>query len=239
MVVKISIITVTFNAENTLLDTILSVTSQKDVNFEYLIIDGGSQDKTVDIITQFNEAIDFWVTEKDKGIYDAMNKGIQAAKGDYILFLNAGDRFHTNSVLSEVSHYLDYHGDVIYGHTYVNKEGIGRIVKSYSLKDDWKTIPYCHQSVFIKREVLLKNLFDLNFRIAADYNQYQSLKKQNYIFKPIDNIISIYDDAGYSSMNVKTMLAEYKKISLNNTTNFIKRLKVWLYFFLRTNLSKY
>lgn len=236
----ISIITVVYNAYSLLEATIKSVLNQTyRENIEFAIIDGASTDGTLDIIEKYRNQVEYFISEKDLGIYDAMNKGILTVKGDYILFLNAGDEFYSKNVLSEVSGYLDNNIDVLYGNTYVKKENMGRVVRSYSLKDDWKTIPYCHQSVFIKRVLLRKNLFDLDFKIAADYNQYHSLKRQKSIFKSIDTVISIYDDMGYSSMNIKMMLVEYKQISLKNATGFLTKLKVRLYFFLRSNLRKY
>ena len=90
-----SIITVTYNAERWLERTILSVLSQSYTNVEYLIIDGGSKDRTVEIIRQYASGLAYWVSEPDKGLYDAMNKGLRQATGDYLVFLNAGDTFHT------------------------------------------------------------------------------------------------------------------------------------------------
>ena len=99
----VSIVTVVYNGENFLEETIKSVINQTYENIEYIIIDGGSTDGTVDIIKKYEDKINYWVSEKDAGIYDAMNKGIEAFKGDYINFLNAGDSYVNNEVLNRAS----------------------------------------------------------------------------------------------------------------------------------------
>ena len=101
--IKISVITVAYNASRYIETTILSVINQTYSNIEYIIIDGGSTDGTVDIIKKYSNKISYWISEPDKGIYDAMNKGINKATGEWINFMNAGDTFHNPDTLSAVS----------------------------------------------------------------------------------------------------------------------------------------
>ena len=112
---KISIVTISYNIVSSIEKTILSVISQTYSNIEYIVIDGGSTDGTVDIIKKYSNKISYWVSERDKGIYDAMNKGIEAATGDWINFMNAGDLFFHNNVISEIIPFLDNNVDIIYG----------------------------------------------------------------------------------------------------------------------------
>ena len=100
---KFSIITITYNAEQWLERTILSVLSQSYTNVEYIVIDGASTDRTVELIKQYEAGISYWVSEPDQGLYDAMNKAIDMATGHYIVFLNAGDRLHSPDTLERVA----------------------------------------------------------------------------------------------------------------------------------------
>ena len=115
---KITIITVCYNAISTIEDTIKSVLSQTYENLEYIIIDGGSIDGTIDIIKKYEKQISYWQSEPDKGVYDAMNKGIKLSTGEWINFMNAGDSFYNTEVLQSLNLYFsDSQTDIIYGDT--------------------------------------------------------------------------------------------------------------------------
>jgi glycosyltransferase involved in cell wall biosynthesis len=235
---KISVVTVVYNGVESIESTILSVISQTYDSIEYVIIDGGSRDGTQDVIKKYEGKISYWVSEPDKGIYDAMNKGIEAANGDWVLFLNAGDVFFNDNILSIVQSEL-YNCDVLYGKTAIKQKNGNMSVRDYySLRLDWKVIPYCHQSVLIKRKFLREVLFNTNYKIAADYNQYFSLKTKDSKFKSINEIISIYDNDGYSSLNHKALLNEYKKISLLNHFGVLEKIKISLYFWSKNIFNK-
>jgi len=233
--IKITVVTVVYNGSGIIEDTINNVTNQTYENIEYIVVDGGSTDGTQEIIKKYEGKISFWKSEPDKGIYDAMNKGILLATGDYVYFLNVGDKFYSDRTLENMINQSQYE-DVIFGDTCVKDVEGDRIVKAYPLYLDWKTMPYCHQSVLIKRTFLIKNLFDLSYKIAADYNQYHGLKKSLATFKPINEIICAYDTNGFSAQNAKVMLKEYSVISLRNNLGFLRKLKIKLYFLLRMNL---
>ena len=151
-----SVITVTYNAERWLERTILSVLSQSYTNVEYLIIDGGSTDRTVEIIRQYASGLAYWVSEPDQGLYDAMNKGLARATGDYLVFLNAGDTFHTADTLNQIVNGLQRRKslpDVIYGETrIVDAEGksLGMRRLKAPKRLTWKSFKMgmlvCHQS---------------------------------------------------------------------------------------------
>lgn len=235
--IKITVITVVYNGAAILENTILNVIEQSYDAIEYIIIDGGSTDGTVDIIRKYEDKISCFISEPDKGIYDAMNKGILLATGEYVNFLNVGDFFYENNTLENMIYKSQYE-DVIFGNTCIKSGNEKIIIAAHPLSLDWKTIPYCHQSVLIKRKILINCLFDLSYKIAADYNQYYDLKRLKATFKYINEIISIYDTNGFSFQNYKQMLKEYIKISLKNNTFFFTKIKIRLYFFLRMNLTK-
>ncbi len=112
---KISIITVTYNAEKVLEKTLTSIFKQTYKNIEVIIIDGGSTDETLHIISKYNDSIDMFISERDDGIYDAMNKGIDIATGDFITFLNADDEYYSETTIEELFSDIDEKTDVVYG----------------------------------------------------------------------------------------------------------------------------
>lgn len=235
---KISIITVTYNCIETIENTIKSILSQSYNDIEYIIIDGGSNDGTIDVIKKYDDYISFWISEPDRGIYDAMNKGIVNASGDYILFLNSGDLFYSVDVLTKLF-FQHQNSDVIYGDTLVIDNLLHKkIIKASDLKSDWKSIPYCHQSVFIKTKELKKNLFNLRYKIASDYNQYFELKNNKCTFLKVEEIISIYDLNGFSINNYSKLLKEYRTISVINQKYLLLKFFIFIYFYIRTIKNK-
>lgn len=229
----------TYNCIETLENTIKSTLSQTYNNIEYIIIDGGSIDGTIDVIKKYDDYISFWISEPDRGIYDAMNKGIVNASGDYILFLNSGDLFYSVDVLTKIFS-QHQNSDVIYGDTSVIDKLLNKkTIKASDLKSDWKSIPYCHQSVFIKSQVLKNNLFNISYKIASDYNQYYELKNSNCSFLKIDEIISIYDLNGFSIQNYSKLLNEYKSISVKNQQKVINKFFVLNYYNFRIFKNKF
>lgn len=160
-----SIITVTYNAVKTIEKTIQSVLRQDKSLFEYIIIDGGSSDGTVDCIKQYGTHIAFWSSEKDSGIYEAMNKGINKAKGDWILFLGGDDRLEEN-VLKEVYQYLDNTADLVYGNiTYNNGK---RFMSSFNPITILNNTVH-HQGAFYNRNLFNNFKYDIQLKIMSDY----------------------------------------------------------------------
>lgn len=175
---KFTIITITYNAAHWLERTVLSILSQSYPNIEYLIIDGASTDGTVDIIKQYAPGIAFWISEPDKGLYDAMNKGLKHASGDYVWFINAGDMLQTADTIQRIVMKISKRRilpDIIYGETaIVNAEGkmVGmrrlRAPKNLTWKSFRMGMLVCHQSFIVKRSIVPE--YDLHYRLSADYD---------------------------------------------------------------------
>ena len=204
---KLSVITINFNNRDGLRKTIESVVNQTYKDFEYIIIDGGSTDGSVDVIKEYADRIDYWVSEPDKGIYNAMNKGIDVAKGEYCIFMNSGDCFYNLSVLSDVLPSLDGK-DVIAGTTVLSDGRIyaapERIALSFLY---FETL--CHQSSFIRTDMLRKYKYDEDYKIAADYKfLLQTLIVDNCAYGCIKENVAIYDISGASSVNEELLMKE-------------------------------
>lgn len=167
----ISIITVAYNEINTIEETIQSVINQTYEHVEYIIIDGGSTDGTVEILQKYQNSIDYWVSEKDRGLYDAMNKGIRLATGEWINFMNAGDYFLDQTILGTVANDLDSTYNVVSGKAllYYQNAFIGEYGNE-------KIFP--HQASFFKLTDLKKTKFDLEFKFYADSELLQRIKHQ-------------------------------------------------------------
>src|SRR5690606_6532908 len=171
---KISIITVCYNSSETIEDTLKSVASQTYNDIEYIIIDGNSKDNTLEIISKYKHIVSRLVSESDKGLYDAMNKGIKLATGDYIGILNSDDTFYEPETIAKVANFLAKNpldactGDIV-------QHRNGKVIRKYSSKN-WSPeklkIGYMppHPSIFFKRELFQKfGLYQLGYKIAADY----------------------------------------------------------------------
>lgn len=187
----LSVVTVTFNAIGCVEKTLQSVISQDYENLQYLVIDGGSTDGTQDVVSRYLEKIDYFVSEKDGGIYFGMNKGIDAASGDYVLFLNAGDIFFDSKVLSDVASFLSENVDVdiLYGNVEHQYEYGNFIVKPQTAYHNHKMC-ISHQATFVRHNLLLENKFDIRYKYAADFEQLSSLFLNGYNFKYFDRVIS-------------------------------------------------
>lgn len=208
---KISIITVVFNSKNYIEDTIKNILSQTYKNIEYIIIDGKSTDGTVEIIKSYQHEISLWISEPDKGLYDAMNKGIRLATGDYILFINSGDKLFDITTIEQV--FSKPIADVYYGDTVIintNDQEIGlrrlRPPEKLSFKSFRKGMLVCHQS-FIARRELVPN-FNLNYRFAADYDWTIQILKNSQLIINTSLIISKFLEGGQTSRTVYKGLLE-------------------------------
>lgn len=197
---KVSIITINYNNREGLQKTIESVINQTFSDYEYIIIDGGSTDGSVDIIKKYADKIDYWISEPDRGIYHAMNKGILKAHGEYCNFLNSGDIFHNNYVLNDV--FLDnYTVDIISGIT-IEDNTKKPILQFHKGAISMQTFYYAsigHQSAFIKRTLFDKYLYDENLKIVSDWKFYiQTLIFENCSFQETNIIVAEMDTNGIS-----------------------------------------
>lgn len=216
---KFSIITVTYNAGAVLEDTIQSVITQTYRNVEYIIVDGGSKDHTLDIINRYREHIHTLVSEPDKGLYDAMNKGIRLATGDYLCFLNAGDELHEDDTLQLMVHSITGTElpDVLYGETaIVDEEGHFLRMRRLSAPENlnWKSFKdgmiVCHQAFFPRRE--LAEPYDLRYRFSADFDWCIRIMKKSHTLHNTHLTLIDYLSEGMTTRNHRASLHERFRI---------------------------
>lgn len=207
---KLSIITVNYNDKVGLEKTIESVVCQTYTDYEYIIIDGGSTDGSYDVIKQYEEHISYWVSERDKGIYNAMNKAIDVAKGEYCIFMNAGDTFCSSATLSDVFD-SNYSEDIICGNTVT--------IEKRKLAPEEITFKYlfsnalCHQSAFIRTSLMAKYKYDEKYKIVSDRKFFlQALILDNCSYKNIPVDIVNYDITGFSAENPVQSRLEYDRV---------------------------
>lgn len=209
----ITVITVVLNSENYIKQTILSVLEQTYEEIEYIIIDGQSIDNTLNIINQFNSSVIKLISEKDNGIYDAMNKAIRLANGEFVIFLNSGDFFVNKNVISSVVPILKKNNlDIFYSNIEIYHKNSYRVIKPGNLIHLAYKMPFCHQSVFCKKQYLINNLFSLNFKYASDYLFFRNAYYSNVAMCYIDLTTIHFDLNGLSSLNPIKYLKEVKSI---------------------------
>ena len=211
---KLSVITVNYNDAEGLERTIYSVISQSFHNSEYIIIDGGSTDGSVDVIKKYEHQIKYWVSEPDEGVYAAMNKGVVHASGEYCIFMNSGDSFFDSNTLEKVfsTNLLD---DIIVGDAVSYKTGEvvdPRPVDEISLYHLYSgSIP--HQGAFIKTKLLLERPYDENLKIVSDWKFFlQAIVLNNCSFRYLDFVVAKYDLNGISSRCQKELDDEKEKV---------------------------
>ena len=226
---KFSIITVTYNAAAFLEQTILSVLTQSYGNIEYIIVDGASTDGTLDIVRRYESGITRWISEKDSGLYDAMNKGLRLATGDYVWYINAGDRLYSADTVSQIAAQAaafrpnrqtapgSILPDVLYGETELmdaegNTLGMRRLKTPEHLT--WKSFRWgmlvCHQSFILKRSVA--PTYDLQYRYCADIEWcIVGMKASKHIFNT-KNTLSRFLEGGMSDKQRKASLEERYRI---------------------------
>ena len=200
MTPRISIVTVVFNCVLAIEHTLKSVIEQTYSNLEYIVIDGGSDDGTLQIVSQYSRHINYFVSEKDFGVYHAMNKAIEVASGDWILFMNAGDVFSCSSVIENVFVRCSYcHKSVIYGgHRVLYGSGRERMVLPRSRLFFWKGSQFSHQAVFIPLSYHKSFPYDLRYKIAADYAFFLQARSHGVKFKRVDLIVATITAHGLS-----------------------------------------
>lgn len=235
---KVSIITVCFNSELTIKETINSVINQTYNDIEYIIIDGKSTDNTLNIIKKYSNRVNVLISEKDDGLYHAMNKGVSLATGDVIGILNSDDLFYSKNTIKNVLKYFieDEKIKILYGNIIFFNSLTGKVTRFWKSKSYYKSffehgnIPP-HPSVFIKKEIYSKNKFNTNFKIAADYEfLLRLLKKTNITSKYINENIVRMREGGIST-TAKNLFFQnievFKSWQCNNLTI------PWYFFILR------
>ena len=191
----VTIITVCRNHAQELERTIRSVESQTWQEKEYLVIDGASTDDSLDVIKAHEASITRWVSEPDQGIYDAMNKGVKMAQGEWVIFMNAGDTFAGDDTLQRVfGNPLD--ADVIYGDVIK-----GELVKKAEAPRNAHRMFYCHQSAFVRTSCLREYPFDIRHKMSADFKQVKQLYLNGKRFRQLDFPVANFDTQGVSNKN--------------------------------------
>lgn len=199
---RLSIITINYNNCEGLKKTIDSVLAQTCNDFEWIVIDGGSTDGSRELLEQHASHFDYWVSEPDKGIYNAMNKGIDHAQGDYLLFLNSGDWFYNNTSLQRCFAH-DFNADVMYGDCvfhYADCEVKCRYPSELTFELLYRS-SLAHCCSFIRREVLVKEHYNENYKIISDYEFWVKLVFAGGSFCHLDEFVSVFDTTGISSTN--------------------------------------
>ncbi|MFA6702155.1 MAG: glycosyltransferase family 2 protein [Dysgonamonadaceae bacterium] len=217
--IKLSVITVTYNAEQTLERTIKSVQEQSYPHIQHIIADGNSKDKTVDLIEKYSTNKTIWKSEPDKGIYDAMNKAVAWASGDYLCFLNSGDTFFESSSVEKMITKLDENNlpDIIYGETaIVDNQGNFLYMRRLNVPEilTWKSFKQgmlvCHQAFIIKRSLF--EPYDLKYHFSADFDWcIRMMKKASSLLNSNLTLIR-YLNEGTTTANRKASLIERYKI---------------------------
>ena len=210
-----SIITITYNAADTLEETILSVISQTYHHIEYIIVDGASTDGTMEVVERYRNHINKMVSEPDKGLYDAMNKGIDMATGDYLVFLNAGDSFHADTTLQQMVHSIKSKElpDILYGNTAIvdAKRHFVRMRRLAPPEElSWRSFRQgmlvCHQAFIVKRA--LAERYNCQYRFSADFDWCIRMMKKAHTLHNTHLTLIDYLDEGLTTQNHKASLRE-------------------------------
>lgn len=211
----ISVITVTFNALFDLRTTCRSVYEQDFTNYEHIIVDGNSQDGTKFFLEGRCRKNVRYVSEDDNGIYHAMNKGINLANGEWIIFMNAGDSFVSKTTLSECSKYMTSKNEtIIYGdHIVVYSDGAEKFVEARDIASIWKGLPFCHQSCFVQTQYIRHNPFSVENTIASDFKFFYQASQKGLIFRHVPQTVALYQAGGISDQKrIKSIIERWKVI---------------------------
>lgn len=223
---KVAVVTVTYNVGSEFDITARSIVEQVGVDFEWIVIDGGSNEESLNVIKPYRKFISRLVVESDDGIYDAMNKSLEYVSAEYVIFMGSGDFFASRNVLYDVSGHLNGESDVVYGNVYEVRTN-GDIIKTdvHSFSDKWKQvkrksfgdIPIMkglppHQATFVKKDVIKKHKFDLKYKVSADWDLIFRLYNSGYKFKSVPNVIAWYPNGGFSAQNSAQWLKDVRSI---------------------------
>lgn len=239
---KISVITVVYNNVRDIERTVQSVISQTYASVEFIVIDGGSKDGTLDILNQYSQQISILISEKDSGIYDAMNKGLSQATGDYIVFMNSGDEFYDENTLHSIftKHYQIKAGqtpDILYGDTLLIDENLNYLGKrQHALPQNftWKSfqtgMSICHQAIYVKRSLCTP--YNLKYRLSSDIDWVIRVAKKSKWNINVNQIVAKYLVGGLSDKRHFESLKERFHI-LSTHYGFVNNLLNHVYIVLR------
>jgi glycosyltransferase involved in cell wall biosynthesis len=222
----ISVITVVYNRAVELEGTLLSVLGLDYGNVEYIIIDGGSTDGTVEMIRRYEDRIDYWISEPDRGIYDAMNKGIGKATGEWINFMNSGDKFASPEAL-RFFEAREFDADVLFGDALAEYPTFRTMFKTHPMEVMWKHSPFCHQASFARASLMKAFKFDVQYRIGADHDFFYRAYKSNKKFEYVDHVVCLFDAReGATKKYITRAIKDKMDIALKYDFTLSK----WLYY---------
>ena len=224
---KLSIIVVSLNTRYFFFKTIKSIISQSYANKEIIVVDGNSTDGTIEIITKMKKNFSKIIIKKDKGIYDAMNKGAYLASGEWIMFLNSGDVFYNNQVLANIFKKPLMNKDIIYGNTLVKKKNIKYLVPSSIFCKTTSIMPFCHQSAIVKTDIVKRKKFSLKYKYSSDFNFFVSCFARKKIFYESNLTIATVLAQGLSDNNRQKVYSENIEILSKYNYTFFTIAKLW------------
>lgn len=224
---RLSVITVNYNNQEGLRDTLISISKQLDKNFEAIVVDGGSTDSSIGVIREFEHVITKWISEPDKGVYQAMNKGVAMANGEYVLFVNSGDCLSDENVISQLNS-IDICSDICFGRVLNNNnKGEGHLWEPPQERDlslqylRWNILH--HPGAIIRRNLQLKYPYDENLRICSDRKFFiQALILGDASYSTIPTVINVFAPSGLSGAHAEHKMFEEDERILNDL--FPKRL---------------
>lgn len=224
---KVSIITVCYNAEKTIQETIESVLNQTYKDFEYIIQDGSSSDNTMKIVEEYaerfrNARIKYrYESEPDTGIYNAMNKATSKANGEWCIYMNADDSFYSNRVLQEVFEDNDYEGyDAVFGAYCRHDEKNKYVFQSEAIDIIPRKMPFVHQTIFVRTNVFRNYGYDEQYRLCADYDAFFKMYADGRRFRQIPNVVSNYSVSGASGESNIDALEETIQIQKKHSDQY-------------------
>jgi glycosyltransferase involved in cell wall biosynthesis len=224
---RISIVTVVLNRRQELAGTLQSVLDQDYENIEYIVQDGGSTDGTIELVRSLGEKISVFRSEKDKGIYDAMNKATKHVTGSWVIYMNAGDRFYSNSVLSNIFAGQIHDADIVYGEALMQYRNYQVPFGRAPLTSIWKKSPFSHQAAFIRGELMKAMGYDTTYKIGADHDLFYRAYKAGKKFKYVNQVVCLFDaEDGATKKHIFQAIKDKMNIAMKLEPGTDK----WLYY---------
>ena len=236
---KVTVITVVYNGAELLEDTIKSVINQTYSTLEYIIIDGGSTDGTLNLINKYSKKLKYWISEQDQGIYDAMNKGVKASSGEWLIFMNSGDWFYEVTTIEKIFLCRDLSTtEFVYGNTLKRSAHKIKVDIPSKASEFWKKL-VVHQSIFSRKALNEKYPFDLNFKVSADFDFIFKVFYYRHQTLYVDEVISSFDMIGFSKQNRYLGFSEDRCIALKYRGNLIVGYRVYWHYIVITIRGKF